>query len=255
MNVPTNRRRSALPHGSRQSPDTTTPPATGCITNSAQILPNWDTSRPILRFDFPNAETQSTFHRAFLQVRSEQDKAAFMARFFENYDGQVSIPRRVIMDTSRDEQVAREVQQGLEVAMDTERDMEVARRLEQQVNRNGFGEDRMNTQSFDEEMASLRRRRLDFERRRLGYGSAGAMGYNGGVDYMVDQFGVMSVHGRGAYPDYAPQRRRRRPNYDDNGYGAPYPPAYGRGDGPYGNGGYDNGYVPRYGNWGQRRGY
>ena len=230
-------------------------PATGRITSSAQILPNWDTSRPILRFDFPNAQAQEAFHRAFLQVRSEKDKAAFMARFFENYDGQVSIPRRVVMDTSRDEQVAREVQRSLGLVIDTDRDLEVARRLQQQIGGDGIGGNRMNAQLYDEEMASLRQRRLDFERRRQGYGGAGGLGYNGGVGRMTDRFGDMSVHQRVAHPGYAPQQPRQ-PDYYDNGYGEPHPWAYGPGDGGYGNGSYDAGYYPRYRNWGQwRRGY
>jgi hypothetical protein len=221
-------------------------PATGRITSSAQILPNWDTSRPILRFDFPNAQAQEAFHRAFLQVRSEKDKAAFMARFFENYDGQVSIPRRVAMDTSRDEQVAREVQRSLGLVIDTDRDLEVARRLQQQIGGDGIGGNRMNAQLYDEEMTSLRQRRLDLERRRQGYG---------GVGRMTDGFRDMSVHQRVAHPGYAPQQPRQ-PDYYDNGYGEPHPWAYGPGDGGYGNGSYNAGYYPRYRNWGQwRRGY
>ena len=224
-------------------------PATGRITSSAQILPNWDTSRPILRFDFPNAQAQEAFHRAFLQVRSEKDKAAFMARFFENYDGQVSIPRRVVMDTSRDEQVAKEVQRSLGVVMDTDRDLEVARRLQQQMGGDGSGENRMNARSYDEEMASLRQRRLDFERTRQGYGSASGLGYNGGMDRMTDQLRAMSVHQCVAHPGYAPQQPRQ-PDYYDNGYDEPYPWAYGPGDGEYRNRDYDAGYDTRYRNWG-----
>ena len=79
-----------------------------------------------------------------------------MARFFENYDGQVSIPRRVVMDTSRDEQVAREVQRSLGLVIDTDRDLEVARRLQQQIGGDGIGGNRMNAQLYDEEMTSLR---------------------------------------------------------------------------------------------------
>ncbi|KAH8641742.1 hypothetical protein IG631_04683 [Alternaria alternata] len=227
-------------------------PATGRITSSAQILLNWDTSRPILRFDFPNAQAQEAFHRAFLQVRSEKDKAAFMARFFENYDGQVSIPRRVVMDTSRDEQVAKEVQRSLGVVMDIDRDLEVATRLQQQMGGDGSGENRMNAQLYDEEMASLRQRRLDFERRRQGYGGASGLGYNDGVGWMTHRFRDMSVHQRVAHPGYAPQQPRQ-PDYYDNGYGGPHPWAYGPGDGGYGNGSYDAGYDPRYRNRGQWR--
>jgi hypothetical protein len=98
-----------------------------------------------------------------------------MARFFENYDGQVSIPRRVVMDTSRDEQVAREVQRSLGLVIDTDRDLEVARRLQQQIGGDGIGGNRMNAQLYDEEMTSLRQRRLDLERRRQGYGGVGRM--------------------------------------------------------------------------------
>ncbi|CAI9628873.1 unnamed protein product [Alternaria burnsii] len=228
-------------------------PATGRITSSAQILPNWDTTRPILRFDFPTAQDQEAFHRAFLQVRSEKDKATFMARFFDNYDSQVSIPRRVVMDTSRDEQVAKEVQRSLGVVMDTDRDLEVARRLQQQMDGDDIDGNRMNAQLYDGQMASLRQRRLDFERRRQGYGGTGGLGYNGGVGRMVDRFTDMSVHQRVAHPGYPPQQPRQ-PNYYNNSYGEPW--AYGPGDGGYGNGSYDAGYDPRYRNWGQwRRGY
>jgi hypothetical protein len=169
-----------------------------------------------------------------------------MARFFENYDGQVSIPRRVVMDTSRDEQVAREVQRSLGLVIDTDRDLEVARRLQQQIGGDGIGGNRMNAQLYDEEMASLRQRRLDLERRRQGYG---------GVGRMTDGFRDMSVHQRVAHPGHAPQQPRQ-PDCYDNGYGEPYPRAYGPDDGGYGNGSYDAGYDPRYQNWGQwRRGY
>jgi hypothetical protein len=114
MSVPANTcSLNPRPNTSRYS--SPSPLAPGRITTSAASLPSWDTTLPILRFDFPNAQTQATFHRAFAQIRSEKDKAAFMMRFFENYDGQVLIPRRVIMDTSRDEALAKRVQDSLGV--------------------------------------------------------------------------------------------------------------------------------------------
>lgn len=220
--------------------------APGRITTSAVSLPSWDTTLPILRFDFPNAQTQATFHRAFAQIRSEKDKVAFMTRFFENYDGQVSIPRRVIMDTSRDEALAKRVQDSLGVEMETSRDEEVARRLQQEMQRVALDEGRRN----DEEMARLMQRRLDWERQRQRHG---------GADRMTDQFGGMSIRGRDAYPGprgpgfggnagygYVPQRRPRLPAYYDEGQdnGGPYPPGYIPG----------NEYGPGYGDWGYHRG-
>ncbi|KAG9193652.1 hypothetical protein G6011_03687 [Alternaria panax] len=168
MSGPPNRRGRVPPHNPPQPTNPSPSLTTGRITSSAKILPSWDTTRPILRFDFPTAQAQETFHRAFLQVRSEKDKAAFMARFFENYDGQVSIPRRVIMDTSRDEQVAKEVQRSLGVVMETAGDEEVARRLQEQI-----GGTRVDAQLYDEEIASLGQRWLGFERQRQGYNNGG----------------------------------------------------------------------------------
>ncbi|KAI4636244.1 hypothetical protein J4E83_001198 [Alternaria metachromatica] len=118
------------------------PQPPGLITSSPHTLQNFDLTAPILRFDFPTPAAQATFHRAFLQVRNEKDKAAFMQRFFDNYDGQVSIPRRVIMDTSRDEEVARRLQESLPVEVDTGRDEQMARQLQgqmEQMGRGGFG--------------------------------------------------------------------------------------------------------------------
>lgn len=122
------------------------PPPTqipGLITSSPRALQNFDLIAPILRFDFPTPVAQATFHRAVLQVRNEKDKAAFMQHFFDNYDGQVSIPRRVIMDTSQDEEVARRLQGSLPVEVDTGRDEEMARRLQgqmEQIERGSFGD-------------------------------------------------------------------------------------------------------------------
>ncbi|KAI4628174.1 hypothetical protein J4E80_002312 [Alternaria sp. BMP 0032] len=124
------------------SAPTNPPQPAGLITSSPHTLQNFDLTAPILRFDFPTPAAQATFHRAFLQVRNEKDKAAFMQRFFDNYDGQVSIPRRVIMDTSRDEEVARRLQQSLPVELDTGRDEQMARQLQgqmEQMTRGGFG--------------------------------------------------------------------------------------------------------------------
>ncbi|KAI4714099.1 hypothetical protein J4E89_001549 [Alternaria sp. Ai002NY15] len=124
------------------SAPTNPPQPPGLITSSPHTLQNFDLTAPILRFDFPTPAAQATFHRAFLQVRNEKDKAAFMQRFFDNYDGQVSIPRRVIMDTSQDEEVARRLQESLPVELDTGRDEQMARQLQgqmEQMERGGFG--------------------------------------------------------------------------------------------------------------------
>ncbi|KAI4949416.1 hypothetical protein J4E91_005155 [Alternaria rosae] len=132
MSNPTNTPRQPLPPA--QTPS--------LITSSPHALQKFDLTVPILRFDFPTPAAQATFHRAFLQVRNEKDKAAFMQRFFDNYDGQVSIPRRVIMDTSQDEEVARRLQGSLPVEVDAGRDEEMARWLQgqmEQMERGGFG--------------------------------------------------------------------------------------------------------------------
>ena len=121
------------------SAPTNPPQPAGLITSSPHTLQNFDLTAPILRFDFPTPAAQATFHRAFLQVRNEKDKAAFMQRFFDNYDGQVSIPRRVIMDTSRDEEVARRLQESLPVELDTGRDEQMARQLQGQMEQMGMG--------------------------------------------------------------------------------------------------------------------
>ena len=178
-----------------------------------------------------------------------------MMRFFENYDGQVLIPRRVIMDTSRDEALAKRVQDSLGVEMETSRDEGVARRLQQEMQRVALDEGRRN----DEEMARPMQRRLDWERERQRYGGAGGVGHNGSVDRMTDQFGGMSIRGRDVYPGprgpdfggnagygYVPQRRPRLPAYYDEGQdnGGPYPPGYTP----------DNEYDYRYGDWGYHRG-
>jgi len=115
------------------------PQAPGLITSSPHTLQTFDLTAPILRFDFPTPAAQATFHRAFLQVRNEKDKAAFMQRFFDSYDGQVSIPRRVIMDTSQDEEVARRLQESLPVELDTGRDEHMARQLQGQMEQMGMG--------------------------------------------------------------------------------------------------------------------
>ncbi len=230
-------------------PSPSQPP--GRISSSPRTLTTWDTSLPILRFDFAIPAAQATFHRAFLQVRSEKDKATFMTRFFDNYDGQVSIPRRVFMDMSRDEEVARRLFEDAPPPP-THADEEVARRLQERMNGGGFG-------------AGGVRRAYDGEGQRR-YGVDGG-GYDGGVDSIEDRVGRMSfrVHGgHGQYPGpyrsgYAPRRHPRlQPRYSENeneqfgsydGCGDGNSSAYAPGNGRYG---YE--YDPRYGNRGCRGG-
>jgi hypothetical protein len=52
-----------------------------------------------------------------------------MARYFDNYDGVVGIPLRPIMDTSRDEDMARELQSKLPVMLDTAQDESLAQEM------------------------------------------------------------------------------------------------------------------------------
>jgi hypothetical protein len=75
-----------------------------------------------------------------------------MARVYSNYDGQARIPRQVVLDTSddealaqrlhaeapppptdADEEVAREVQEGLGVVMETDAEGDIARRLQERT--------------------------------------------------------------------------------------------------------------------------
>jgi len=97
----------------RMPPDalTTLPPQpTARITTNPEALRTFHTSLPILRFDFPDAASQASFHRAFALLKTSKDKAAFMQRFFDNYDGQVSIPKvPARWDTSNDEAMARQL--------------------------------------------------------------------------------------------------------------------------------------------------
>ncbi|CAA9962920.1 hypothetical protein PTMSG1_06288 [Pyrenophora teres f. maculata] len=133
-------------------------PFPGTITTSFHHLATLNLTHPILRFSFPTASAQTAFHHAFAQLRTPRDRAAFMERYYDNYEGVVDIPRLVHMDTSNhekmarrlaeqederlrgevramaegDEGVARELQGSLGVEMGTEGDEEVARRLEEE---------------------------------------------------------------------------------------------------------------------------
>ncbi|PZC91173.1 hypothetical protein A1F95_08954 [Pyrenophora tritici-repentis] len=160
VSIPT---RGLIPaHASSKSPST--PPAEedpqfpGTITTSPNRLDTLDLTHPILRFSFPTAAAQTAFHHAFPQLRTPRDRAAFMERYFDNYEGVVDIPRRIHMDTSNDEEMARrlaeeeeerlrgdvremaegdekmarELQEGLGVEMETEGDEALAARLEEE---------------------------------------------------------------------------------------------------------------------------
>ncbi|KAI4621121.1 uncharacterized protein J4E87_006749 [Alternaria ethzedia] len=226
---------------------TNPPQPAGLITSSPHTLQNFDLTAPILRFDFPTPAAQATFHRAFLQVRNEKDKAAFMQRFFDNYDGQVSIPRRVIMDTSRDEEVARRLQQSLPVELDTGRDEQMARQLQGQMEQMGMvgrgpingGHGRMNGRNestngrgYDrqsrgiavdgEDEAYRARRRIERQREMEGWASAAQQwttaadgAYVDTMERLRHQFRRAGLQDPGAYPGQpgygnAPPRRHPR---------------------------------------------
>jgi hypothetical protein len=280
--APSGAHNTQAPQASQPSVPISTPPprlAPGRITRSPNTLRHWDTARPILRFDFQTPQEQATFHRAFAQIRTEKDKADFISRFYANYDGQVQIPRRVIMDTSRDEEVAREVQERMSMIMETESDEEVARevqevlppildtgldwemarRLQQRIplpctdrdediarrlqERLSGGDDarRRNAALNDEAIARRMQRQMDHEDQTRGYCVRN-------VDHMADRFGGMSFDGRAPAYGAAGQRgpsgyERRRPG----GYGQAQPQGYSRDQqqGFEGGNGYDAG--PRYG--------
>jgi hypothetical protein len=78
---------------SPQAMPTQAPPQTARITTNPESLRTFDVSAPILRFEFPDPASQAAFHRSFALTKTNADKAKFMARWFDNYDGQVSIPK------------------------------------------------------------------------------------------------------------------------------------------------------------------
>jgi hypothetical protein len=206
-----------------------------------------------------------------------------MQRFFDNYDGQVSIPRRVIMDTSRDEEMARRLQDSLPVEVDTGRDEEMARRLQGRMGREmgvGGNAGRMNTRDSgsgrtgrvmdrvyggerpdgmiggvnrpvrvdaDDEAWRVQRR-IERQRELQAYGIVPGGGFDGGVDRVQERFAQMGLQDRGQYPghagsDYVPSHRNRR-----------LPPRYPEDQGHRGNGGGGYGYDPRWENWDPRGG-
>jgi hypothetical protein len=238
-------------------PSTPTPPpsaplpplAPGQITRDPNTLRQWDTARPILRFDFRTPEEQATFHRAFAQIRTEKQKTEFMTRFFNNYDAQVQIPRRVMMDTSRDEAMAREVQERMGLVIETGRDEEMARRMQgnlppvldtardEAIARRLAGRTPVPRTVRDEEMARRLQQRDEARRANAALNDEAiarrmqqqmdrenqARGHGGRtVDHMADRFGGMS---------FGPQRgpsgyERRRPQ----GYGQGGQQGYGGGN-------------------------
>ncbi|KAH6881677.1 hypothetical protein BKA58DRAFT_433457 [Alternaria rosae] len=235
MSNPTNTPRQPLP-------PTQTP---SLITSSPHALQKFELTAPILRLDFPTPAAQATFHRAFLQVRNEKDKAAFMQRFFDNYDGQVSIPRRVIMDTSQDEEVARRLQGSLPVEVDAGRDEEMARRLQgqmEQMERGGFGgagrgslngghgrmngrNDSTNGRGYDvgsrgvavddEDEAYHAGRRIERQREMLEWTTAADEAYIDTMERLRHQFSRAGLQDLGAYPGQpgygnAPSQRHPR---------------------------------------------
>jgi hypothetical protein len=116
-----------VPLSTTSTPSST--PLSRRITRAPESLREFDTSRPILRFDFPDAATQSSFHRAFALLRTKKDKAAVMQRFFDNYDGVVSIPKvPARWDTSGDMDLARKLQAETPLP-DTRNDILLAQHL------------------------------------------------------------------------------------------------------------------------------
>ncbi|KAF2826795.1 hypothetical protein CC86DRAFT_406048 [Ophiobolus disseminans] len=116
---------SAQPHTTQPPSPTPTPR----ITTKAENLLTFDPTSPILRFNFPNAATQASFHRAFALLLTTRNKAAFLSRFAENFDAQVNIPKKPVRwDTSGDEELAKELWDGAE--MDVGNDGELAQRLQ-----------------------------------------------------------------------------------------------------------------------------
>lgn len=108
-------------------------PPTPHITTNPSTLRTFNTSLPIHRFDFPDAATQAAFHRSFALLRTEKDKADFMQRFFDNYDGQVSIPKRPARyDTSNDEALAKKMMDGEREGM-VDSDGELARAMQEET--------------------------------------------------------------------------------------------------------------------------
>jgi hypothetical protein len=196
-----------------------------------------------------------------------------MARFFSNHDGQVQIPRRVVMDTSCDEEVARGVQEGLGVVMemeggervarevqeelgvvmDTQEDEEMARRLQDRTLLPDTGRDegmarrmqerearrRENAVLKDEAIARRMQQQMDREDQARRYG---ARRNTGNVEQMADRFGGMSFEGRGqrgrAFGSESGYERRRPQNYDQR-------QPQRQPQGQEGRNGYDM--VPRYG--------
>jgi hypothetical protein len=225
----------------------------------------------MLRFDFLTPGAQATFHRAFAQVRTEKDKADFMARFFDNYDGQVQIPRRLIMDTSRDEAmarevqgalppmldtardeaIAREVQRGLPPMLDTARDAEMVRRLQgntpgerdelmaRRMQRQSARDDarRRNAALNDEAIARRMQQEMQQEDQARGYGG---QRYTGIVDRAADRVGDLSFGGREITYRDAGQRRQNlgqgRERRHPRGHDQAGQQGYGRGQ-PQGYGG------------------
>ncbi|KAF1937021.1 hypothetical protein EJ02DRAFT_303858, partial [Clathrospora elynae] len=105
----------------------------GRITQFPHALRNWSITTPTLRFTFRTPEQQATFHRAFAQLGTSADRATFMDRFSDHYDGVVQVPRHMAMDTAEDEGFARQLQGEAR----TENDGEIARVLQFQLNGRG----------------------------------------------------------------------------------------------------------------------
>ncbi|KAF1833959.1 hypothetical protein BDW02DRAFT_354541 [Decorospora gaudefroyi] len=246
--------------------------APGRITRAAHQLREWDTTRPILRFDFPAPEAQASFHRAFAQIRTPADHAAFMTRFRGNYDAQVQIPRRILMDTSNDEALAQclhdeapppptdadaalaqemqarlapildtgldeEIARGLHECTDTTGDEELARRLQEQLDIGSGNE------AVGEEVIT-RRMQARLDHGGGGYGGShreeigarfGGMDFNGrGPTYRSPPFRRFHQGGHVEYGQYRPRDTRLRFYYEDEE------------EDDAGGAPYPRGYSPRY---------
>ncbi|KAF2022858.1 hypothetical protein EK21DRAFT_95389 [Setomelanomma holmii] len=108
-----------------------TAPSNAKITTNPEALRHFDTTHTILRFGFPDAASQAAFHRTFALLNTEKEKAAFMQRFFANYDGVVAVPKvPTRWDTSGDEGLAIDLQAETPLP-DTSNDVVLAQQLMQ----------------------------------------------------------------------------------------------------------------------------
>jgi hypothetical protein len=199
----------------------------GRITQNPHDLLTFDPSRPILRFTFPSAASQASFHRAFALLRSEAEKTAFMQRWFECYDGVVEVPHvQERWDTKGDEALAQKLQEEAPPPP-THDDEIVARALQESYSRLVTVNDEEMARGMQERYASVTQNDAHVAR---GLQSR----YNVPVPSThADEAFARSLQARYPLPTYADEVLARRLHDDLNNTAQPSRTGGGGGEVPY----------------------